>query len=142
MAACGIVESPNREYVLLVDRKYEPFGFAWPGGMQELGETLEETAIREIYEETGTDAKVLGMLYLSSNPYTDPRWHVNICYFVMRTDEFKNPRGGDDAKEAIWYPYNSGYYEKSMIDTSKYTLDLYRKWREKEDQDLFKIDIF
>ena len=142
VASTGIVESPDRKYILLVDRIYQPFGFAFPGGMQELGETIEETIVREVYEETNIEAESLGMLYMSSNPYSDPRWHVDICYFVMKALEFKKPIAGDDAKEAFWYPYDSTKYDIAFVQATRNAMELYRTWRMKPNQDLFKIDRF
>jgi len=46
--------------VLLVKRKYEPLAGRWslPGGAVEVGETLEESIVREMSEETGLDIEV------------------------------------------------------------------------------------
>ncbi|MEO8883159.1 MAG: NUDIX domain-containing protein, partial [Devosia sp.] len=43
--------------VLLIQRAFEPYGGLWtlPGGRREPGETIEETAIREIREELALD---------------------------------------------------------------------------------------
>lgn len=46
--------------VLIVKRKYDPLAGQWslPGGGVELGETLEESIVREMLEETGLDIEV------------------------------------------------------------------------------------
>ena len=46
--------------VLIVKRKYEPLAGQWslPGGGVELGETLEDSIVREMLEETGLDIEV------------------------------------------------------------------------------------
>jgi 8-oxo-dGTP diphosphatase len=48
--------------VLIAKRGRAPFAgaFSLPGGVVEIGETLEEAALRELLEETGVDADVLG----------------------------------------------------------------------------------
>ncbi len=49
---------------LLIQRGKPPRQGDWsiPGGRQEWGEKLEETAIREVAEETGVEIKVVGLI--------------------------------------------------------------------------------
>jgi ADP-ribose pyrophosphatase YjhB (NUDIX family) len=58
----AVVLDGNR--VLLVRRGQEPLKGEWsiPGGVLELGETLEEGIRREVAEETGLEVKVLGIV--------------------------------------------------------------------------------
>jgi len=46
--------------VVLIKRKYEPLAGQWslPGGIVEVGETLESSVAREMREETGLDVEV------------------------------------------------------------------------------------
>lgn len=50
-AACSVVFNEKGE-ILAVSRKDDPLALGLPGGGVEIGETLEETAIRETFEET------------------------------------------------------------------------------------------
>ena len=52
------------EKILLAERNRRPNGKMWsiPGGAQELGETAEEAAIREIREETDLEINILGLV--------------------------------------------------------------------------------
>jgi ADP-ribose pyrophosphatase YjhB (NUDIX family) len=54
----------DRDRVLLIRRGRAPLKNEWsiPGGAVELGETLREAIRREVFEETGVDVKVLGMV--------------------------------------------------------------------------------
>ena len=46
--------------IVLVRRRYEPLAGEWslPGGVVEVGETLEAAVAREVLEETGLDVRV------------------------------------------------------------------------------------
>ncbi|GAB7140499.1 hypothetical protein RsTz2092_04480 [Deferribacterales bacterium RsTz2092] len=76
----------NKDKVLLIERKFEPFGWAIPGGMAELNEKIEHTAVRELMEETGvivaeSNLKLLGVY---SEPSRDKRGHtVSVIYYVV-----------------------------------------------------------
>ena len=132
VAASGCVESPDRKSIIIIKRKYPPYGYALPGGMMEVGETIEETAKREVLEETGINAEVISLLGVQSHPQSDPRWHVVIVYVLMRSLDDKKPVGMDDALEAFWMPYNSKEFDDELIGSSKTTINDYREWREKE----------
>jgi len=59
---------------------YEGF-YALPGGFVELGERVEDAAVREAREETGLEVKLERLVGVYSNPDRDPRGHVvSICY--------------------------------------------------------------
>lgn len=59
----------NNEQIFLVFDKVRQ---EWqiPGGIQELDESVEETAIREIFEETNIKAQINNLISV----YSDPKW--------------------------------------------------------------------
>jgi 8-oxo-dGTP pyrophosphatase MutT (NUDIX family) len=65
VGAVVIIQNDNYQ-ILLQHRKDGNWGL--PGGLMEPGESLEETAIREVYEETGLTLNRLTMLELFSGP--------------------------------------------------------------------------
>ncbi len=58
--ATAIIPYPNSK-ILLIKRDTEPFKGYWalPGGRLEPGETVEQTIVREVKEETGLEVTVL-----------------------------------------------------------------------------------
>lgn len=65
--ACVILENSDGK-VLLQQRTSGRWGL--PGGLLELGETLDETAIREVKEETGLVVTKLKQLHTFSGPFS------------------------------------------------------------------------
>ena len=128
----GIVESPDRQSIIIIDRKFPPLGLSFPRGMSEVGETIELTAIREVMEETKISAKPKGLLGVISDPKHDPRWHVVMICIVMETKDEKDPEGSDDAKSASWAKYDSDSFFDELTKSSKILLDDYRKYRRGE----------
>src|SRR5262245_38109870 len=60
-----VVDDGNR--VLLVHRTDNGL-WALPGGAQDVGEYVSETAVRETREEAGVDVEVTGLVGIYSNP--------------------------------------------------------------------------
>ncbi len=56
----AIIEFPP-DTILLIKRKTVPFKGYWalPGGRVEKGETVEQTVVREVKEETGLDVEIV-----------------------------------------------------------------------------------
>lgn len=54
-----------------MQRRSDSGNWSFPGGVMEIGETLEQCVIRETEEETGLDIEITGILGI----YTDPE-HV------------------------------------------------------------------
>lgn len=93
-----LIINENNE-VLLQKRGTFPYKWGLVGGITELGESLEETAIREAKEETGLDIKDLNLLGTTSGekcymefPNGDKAYFITIGYFtksfsgVMKVD--------------------------------------------------------
>lgn len=84
--------------IVLVERRNEPSGWALPGGFVDIGETVEQAAVREAKEETGLDVQLHGLLGVYSDPERDPRGHTaSVVFVASATGE---PSGGDDAADA------------------------------------------
>jgi 8-oxo-dGTP diphosphatase len=73
------------EEVLLVRRGQEPAKGAWslPGGVVEVGETLEAALKREVLEETGLSVKVLGITAVLERIYRDEVDKVPYHYVLV-----------------------------------------------------------
>jgi 8-oxo-dGTP diphosphatase len=92
--------------ILLIQRKKDPFAGDWafPGGFVEEGETLEESAKRELQEETGISRLYLEQLYTFGDPGRDPRGHtVTVAYYALVKLSDHAPKAADDAKAVDWF---------------------------------------
>jgi 8-oxo-dGTP diphosphatase len=103
IAVDAIIEMADRpgRPIVLIERKYPPYGWAIPGGFVDVGETLEAAVMREAKEETSLDIVLKLLLGIYSNPARDPRGHtVTPVYIAEATGE---PRAADDAGKVELY---------------------------------------
>jgi 8-oxo-dGTP diphosphatase len=90
-----LVDRPGRP-IVLIERRNPPHGWAIPGGFVDVGETVEQAAIREAREETGLDVTLRSLLGVYSDPARDPRGHtVSVVYVATARGA---PRAQDDAR--------------------------------------------
>ncbi|HEU0086406.1 MAG TPA: NUDIX domain-containing protein [Pseudonocardiaceae bacterium] len=92
---------------LLMIRRTDNDLYAIPGGAQEIGETISQTVVREVREETGITVGVTGLIGVYSNPahviaFTDGevRQEFSLCFRA-------HPTGGElhtssESKEVLW----------------------------------------
>ena len=82
--------------IVLIERRYEPLGWAFPGGFVDVGERLEEAARREALEEISLDIELVCLLGCYSDPARDPRGHTTSAVYIA--DASGEPIAADDAK--------------------------------------------
>lgn len=93
--------------LLLIRRGKPPGEGRWsvPGGSQELGETLFETAVREVREEAGVVCRPTGILTAVDNIVRDAAGRVSFHYTIVEVAAewvAGDPVAGDDARQARW----------------------------------------
>lgn len=95
--------------MLLVRRGAPPLENAWslPGGRIEWGERAVDAALRELKEETGCSAELIGLVDVVDAVFTsrsggEPWGHYVLIDFAARWIEGE-PTPGDDAKEARFF---------------------------------------
>lgn len=97
--------SNNREDVsfVLVERRHPPKNqFAISGGFVDVGESVEDAAVREMHEEMNLKLRTedLHQFHVYSDPNRDKRRHTVSVVFFTRISEsqWKLMRSGDDTK--------------------------------------------
>lgn len=91
-----VIRLPDEDgRIVLIQRRNPPPGWALPGGFVDVGETVEQAAVREVREETGLEVRLGELLGVYSDPARDPRGHT---VSVVFTGEARGtPQAGDDA---------------------------------------------
>jgi 8-oxo-dGTP pyrophosphatase MutT (NUDIX family) len=133
-SAGGIVvraERDGRSLVVGMRRRDRAITWTLPKGTPDPGETIEQTALREVTEETGLEVRIVGPL--PSIDYTfvqdGTRIHKTVHYFLME------PLGGDlsrhdhEFERVRWVPFSEAATlltfptERELVATAAARLD-------------------
>lgn len=105
VATVGVV-CLRGDQVLLIKRGNPPRQGQWslPGGRLEWGETTKVAALRELLEETGVEAELLGLVDVLDGMFTSRTAGETTLHYVMIDYAARwisgEPVAGDDAAEA------------------------------------------
>ena len=108
LAADTIIEVESEEEqpgIVLIERKNPPYGWAIPGGFVDVGETVEQAAVREAKEEVCLDVKLECLLGLYSDPRRDPRGHTVTAVYIAHAKG--KPQAADDARNVAVFNINT-----------------------------------
>jgi 8-oxo-dGTP diphosphatase len=102
----------DQDRVLLVQRGQEPLKGAWslPGGVVEVGETLEAALAREVREETSLDIVVGPVVEVLDSIRRDAGGRAEYHYVIIdyacrvRSGTPIVPANGTDAADVRWVP--------------------------------------
>jgi 8-oxo-dGTP pyrophosphatase MutT (NUDIX family) len=110
VAAVTVFVLDSAKRVLLVHRTDNDL-WALPGGAQEFGEYIAQTAVRETKEEAGVDVEVTGLVGIYTNPshvveFSDGevRQQFSICFRARPIGG--ELTGSDETSEARWVGQN------------------------------------
>ncbi len=117
--------------VLLLQRRNPPNRGRWalPGGLVELGETVEGAASREVKEETGLDVKIEGLIDVQTDIHMDERGRLEYHFVLV---DFAATRVGGrlrlngESSDSGWFSKG----ELSDLDISEGTKEVLRKFFE------------
>lgn len=101
-AACAIFDAEGR--ILLVHHTYGRLNWELPGGGSEAGESPDETAARELFEETGIRTAVdrLTGVYFEANDDSGPMLHF--VFTCMQHDRVDPVASSPEISEVRFWP--------------------------------------
>ena len=117
--------------VLFVRRAREPNLGKWviPGGIVELGEQLEEAALREVKEELGFEGRIDGVLGLANEVVLDENKRVQYHYVLIDFLVSPNRKGvvlNEESSSYGWFAPES----VERLDSTPNTKKMVRKYLE------------
>jgi 8-oxo-dGTP diphosphatase len=92
----AIIPYPDNK-ILLIKRNTHPFVGFWalPGGRMEPGESIDQTVVREVKEETGLDVRIVRIV----GEYVEKGNREEIDYEYYPTCFVVSPIGGEQKKQ-------------------------------------------
>ena len=127
LTAAGVILL-DAEGRILLQHRTDTNDWGLPGGFMEIGETIEDTARREIFEETGLTVGELKLFHIFSGdqmyyeyPNGDQVYNVIICYYS--SDIAGEIRLDEESKELRYFDIQS--FPENIMKTSKVMLDKY-----------------
>lgn len=95
----------ERGRFLALRRAHEPCLGQWdlPGGFVEAGEPPAHAIVREIREETGLEAEIVGVLGAYTSVYGETGRHTVDVGYLARTQHTADMLLSDEKSEAAWF---------------------------------------
>ena len=104
-----------RGKILLLYKNFHDKNSGWvlPKGTVEEGETFEQTALREVKEEAGSDAEIVRSVGDTHYEFKTREDNVNksVHWFLMSTDSFySKPQRKEHFEDSGFYKYHEAIY--------------------------------
>lgn len=108
------------DQMLLIRRGKPPRQGEWslPGGRIEPGERAIDAALRELREETGVEADILGLIDVVDGVFPEHGRHYVLIDFAARWLSGE-PVAGDDATEAVFLPLDEAVARVDWSETKR-----------------------
>jgi len=104
-AACAIFDSDGR--VLLVHHTYGRLNWELPGGGSDAGEAPDETARRELLEETGLDAELDRLTGVYFEPDHDAGPMLHFVFRCRWQQELEPTASSPEVSEVCYWPLDN-----------------------------------
>ena len=128
----GVVIFRGKILLLYKNYKNRSDGWVLPKGTVEPGETYEETALREVKEESGSDAVIKQYVGKSEYQFRIPDDIVDkkVHWFLMSTDSYySKPQKEEYFEDSGFYKYHEAYYLLKYANEKQILKQAYSEYR-------------
>lgn len=129
--SCGAVVfriiGGEKRFLLIKNKRSNHWGF--PKGHIEAGETDEETAVREVFEETGLHIQIFDGFKNKSEYTIHNRVEKSVLIFLATTDDTQTIIQPEEIEDYIWLNYESAQTtlnysnDKSILELARKFID-------------------
>lgn len=114
-ASAFVINPINKKILLVYHNEFERW--VQPGGHIEKNETPEETALREVWEETGVKIRLLGERFPREQDFIRPlgiqknrtisgKIHIDVIYPAVPINEIDHTDADNDVQKIGWFTRN------------------------------------
>ncbi len=138
----GVVIFRGKILVLYKSYKNKYEGWMLPKGTVEEGEEYEETAIREVKEESGVDAQIIRYIGKSSYTFSVPQDTVDkdVHWYLMMSDSYySKPQREEFFEDSGYYKYHEAYHLLKYPNEKQILEKAYEQYQELKRQNLWGI---
>ena len=134
--SCGGVVIFRGKILLLyknIRNRYE--GWVFPKGTVEEGESFEETALREVREESGADARIVSYIGKSQYTFSTAQGEIlkNVHWYLMVADSYySKPQREEYFLDSGYYKYHEAIHLLKFSNEKQILESAYSEYKERK----------